>query len=73
MDNRLIDDLAQAERHIAEGRETIARQEQIVAELDRDGHDTSAAWALLRAFRNSMEQHLDHRNRLLAQLGLERP
>jgi hypothetical protein len=34
--------LAQAERHMAEGERCIARQRELVAELARDGHDSSA-------------------------------
>jgi hypothetical protein len=36
-------DLEKAERHVVEGEGQIAKQEQIVAELDRDGHDTTEA------------------------------
>ncbi len=44
--------LALAERHIVDGEATIARQRQIVAELERDGHDTARARALLAQFQH---------------------
>ena len=43
----LMDHLAQAERHIAQGQVIIERQISLVAELARDGHDTEEARALL--------------------------
>lgn len=72
MDSRLKH-LAMTEQHIAEGRKTIARQEQLVADLDRDGHDTTMALALLRQFQVTMAAHIDHRDRLRAELGLGQP
>lgn len=72
MDSR-VEHLALAERHIAEGKRTIARQEQLVAELDRDGHDTAMAMALLREFQVSLAAHIEHRDRLRAELGLGQP
>src|SRR5262245_44402713 len=43
--------LAQAERYVSMGRARIDRQESLIAELDRDGHDTGAACALLDGLR----------------------
>ena len=54
--------LAQAERYVSMGRARINRQESLIAELDRDGHDTGAAWALLDGLRVAQvarEQNLD--------------
>jgi hypothetical protein len=34
--------LAEAEEHIATGDKNIARQRDLIAQLERDGHDTSA-------------------------------
>lgn len=70
MDPPIKQHLAHAERHIAESMRTIARQEQIVAELDRNGHGTTMAQELLRQFRNSLEGHIHHRDRLRTALGL---
>jgi hypothetical protein len=47
----LMDHLAQAERHVAQGEAIIERQLSLVAELARDGHDTEEARALLTTFR----------------------
>jgi hypothetical protein len=54
--------LAQAERYVSMGRARINRQESLIAELDRDGHDTGTAWALLDSLRVAQvarEQNLD--------------
>jgi hypothetical protein len=61
-------DLEKAERHVVEGEGQIAKQEQIVAELDRDGHDTTEARRLLKNFYLTQRQHVEHRNRILKQL-----
>jgi hypothetical protein len=39
--------LEQAERHVAVGQEHVSRQRERVAELERDGHNASAAKTLL--------------------------
>ena len=54
--------LAMAERHVALGEHHLARQEALIAELDRDGHDTATMRATQRL-------HRQERNRLLAELG----
>jgi hypothetical protein len=48
--------LDMAERHIAQLERQIARQEEIVEELERDGHRRTAKTApiLLTTFRNSL-------------------
>jgi hypothetical protein len=43
----LLQHLAQAERHVAEGEQHLLRQEELIAELDRDGHDTEEARVIL--------------------------
>jgi hypothetical protein len=42
--------LAQAERHIASGIRHTAKQVQIIADLDRGGHDAAVALQLLTTF-----------------------
>ena len=42
--------LAQAEQHIALGKEQINNQYRIIAKLESDGHDTEAAVELLKQF-----------------------
>lgn len=65
--------LAQAEAHVARGERTIARQRQIIAELERDGHDTTAARELLVQFLGILELHVADRDRLRRDLGLQTP
>ncbi len=63
-------DLAQAERHVARGGRHLARQEAIIAELDRDGHDTTEALKMLATMRATQALHEQDVRRLLKQLGL---
>ena len=42
--------LALAEEHIATGEKNIARQRDLIAQLERDGHDTASARTFLRQF-----------------------
>jgi hypothetical protein len=57
-----------AERHVREGEKRVARQEALVAELDRDGHGDAAARArdLLTTLRQSLQlarEHAEHERR----------
>jgi hypothetical protein len=61
--------LALAEKAVIEGERHIQHQEQVVAELDRDGHDTREALALLATFRRIQAEHVAHRDFLLRKLG----
>ncbi len=61
--------LALAEKAVIEGERHIQHQEQVVAELDRDGHDTREALALLATFRRLQAEHVAHRDFLLRKLG----
>ena len=56
--------LAQAECHVAEGERHIARQREIVAELERDGHDSTDAMLLLYQFADIQCLHVADRDRL---------
>ena len=60
--------LATAEKAVSDGERHIQHQEQIVAELDRDGHDTKEALALLATFRRIQTQHVAHRDFLLKKI-----
>jgi hypothetical protein len=60
--------LAQAELHIASVRRYIERQEQIIADLDRDGCDITVALDLLTTFRHMQDQNVAHRDRILEEL-----
>jgi hypothetical protein len=61
--------LAQAENDVRAGRAHVERQIGLLAELERDGHDTAQAKDLLATFREALSQHEAHRDRLLAELG----
>jgi hypothetical protein len=63
--------LAQAEQHIETGRKHIARQHEIITELERDGHETTMARALLDQFEQSQAIHIADRERILRELGKE--
>ena len=61
--------LAQAEEAVRRGRFHLARQIEIVAELERDGRrNASQARALLITFKGVQGSHEAHRERLLAEL-----
>jgi hypothetical protein len=53
--------LAEADRHIAHAESLIARQRNVLAELERDGHDTDTARDLLEAMIQGLEQMQAHR------------
>jgi hypothetical protein len=51
-----------ARRHIAEGKRRVAEQEARIAELVRNGRDTTTAQAVLKSFKETlsiMQEHLD--------------
>ena len=69
MDRRMeLDHLAVAERAVVLGERHIAREERMIADLDRDGHDTTQARALLATYRLTQAEHIAHRNRILKML-----
>ena len=51
-----------AEKAVAVGERHILQQEERVAALDRDGHDTKQALATLAIFRQNQAQHIAHRD-----------
>ena len=65
----LIDHLAQAERHIAEGRVHVDRQRQIVEDLVRDGKDAGRSRNLLELFEDTLAMHIAERDRLRTELA----
>jgi hypothetical protein len=56
--------LAEAEDHVAVGMQHIARQRELIAQLERDGHDVTQARALLEQFEQLQEMHVADRDRL---------
>jgi hypothetical protein len=61
--------LARAEQHVALGKEQIDNQYRVIANLESDGHDTSAAVELLKQFIEAQEHHERDRDRLALRLG----
>jgi len=76
MDRQMVlDHLALAERHIAEGKLIIDRQQTLIAELEQGGHDTTLSRELLSQFLLTQTRHEEDRQRLrreLAKLHAER-
>ena len=67
----LLEHLAVALRHVSEGERHIAQQHEIIASLERDGFDTSAAKAVLLQFEEIQGMHIAHRDRLKKELLLQ--
>jgi hypothetical protein len=63
--------LAEAEYHVLLGERHIIRQREIVAELERDGHEQAAVSArdLLETFEQAQKAHVADRDRLRAELA----
>jgi hypothetical protein len=51
-------------RHVAIGETNIARQREIVARLERGGHNSLEARSLLASFEEIQDMHIAHRDRL---------
>ena len=58
--------LAEAEHHVAIGADHVARQRELIARLQRDGHDAAQAKQLLEQFEQLQQMHIADRDRLLA-------
>ena len=61
-------DLAQTQGHVSQGEKHIARQRGLIAQLDRDGHDTATAREFLDRLFETQALHVAHRNRLRREL-----
>jgi len=66
----IISMLQAAEDHLALGARQIAKQCDLVSQLERDGVDTTDAIALLREMERTQEQHVADRDRLRAELAV---
>ena len=60
----LLESFSRALRHVAIGEANIARQREIVAQLERGGHNSLEARSLLASFEEIQDMHVAHRNRL---------
>jgi len=65
----LLKHLAQAEQHATIGKRHLARQEQLIAELNRDGLDTTVALDVLATLRETQTLHEQAVERLRGKLG----
>jgi hypothetical protein len=65
----LCDELAIADRALTEGQERIARQAEVVCELDAEGHDTTDAKNLLRVMQQSLDAMNAHRQQIVRELA----
>ena len=65
----LQQDLATADRHIAEGQARIAQQAKLVGELDADGHDTTSAQNLLRIMQRNLDVMNAHRQTIMREFA----
>jgi len=61
---RQLAHLDEAEQNIALGSSHIKKQEQIVAGIDSDGRDSTAARELLRTLRQLQDRYVAHRDRI---------
>jgi hypothetical protein len=64
----ILDHLAQAQRHVAEAERHVAHQREIVAQRERDGHDTATSRQLLDQFEQLYMLHVADRDRLEKEL-----
>jgi hypothetical protein len=53
----LLKHLARAQQHVAQGEILIAEQKQRIADLRRDGHDTSVSESLLKTMLETQRLH----------------
>jgi hypothetical protein len=63
--------LIEADDAIAQGREDIAKQTQLIAELTRAGYDIQAATELLNTLHRNQTLLVEQRDQLRRELGLE--
>ena len=66
----LISSLQAAEEPIANGERQIARHSDLISTLQRAGHDTTSAIALLRELKQMQIQHVAERDRLRDELAV---
>lgn len=64
-----IGDLAQAERHIADGKKRARQQAELVEELRRQGRDASEAEEQLAAMRDALKTLGEHQRHVLSALA----
>jgi len=60
--------LEEAERHVVRGERLISEQKLRIANLERDGHDSTTARELLETYRALQDEHLKNRDRIIKEL-----
>jgi len=65
----LENDLSRALAHVANGQKRIVQQHEIIAELDREGHDTAPAKDMLASFERTQAMHVVNRDRIAGKLA----
>jgi hypothetical protein len=58
-----------ARRHVRAGEQNITRQRKVIAERERDGHDSLESKRLLARFEEIQELHIADRDRLEIELA----
>lgn len=66
----LMEQLTQAERHVAQGERLIERQRRVIAEFQRNGGDAREATRVLHQLVELQDLHIADRDRLRKELGL---
>ena len=64
----LLQHLAQAEQHLVLGEGHLTSQQALIAELERDGHDTEEAREVLATMLQSQAVHVQGRERIPREL-----
>jgi hypothetical protein len=67
--SQLLRELARSERDVAEGQARIARQAELVRELDADGHDTTFSAKRLLVMVANLNQMERHRQQIVRELS----
>jgi phage-related minor tail protein len=63
------EDLAQADRHIAEGERRSAEQQRLIEQIAEAGQSTAEAKRLLWNFEETLDQFRVHRQLILDEMG----
>ena len=66
--SRQLQHLEEAERHLLRGEQNITDQEERIEVLERDGHETTLARAVLETFLSTQMQFVAHRDQILREL-----
>lgn len=66
--NTILDHLEQARRHAAEAERHVAHQREIIAQRERDGHDTAMSKQLLDQLEQLYTVYVAERDRLEKEL-----